>query len=85
MLGIFFGIVAIAVGAASLLGSLSVGVRTGFAEDACVNIRRAFAERIVGQEFATTQVRVICGPSGAAGGGRRSRMPVHALNITALI
>ena len=74
MLGLLFGIVAVAVGAASLLGSLSVGVHTGFARDACENVRAAFAERIVGQAFATVQVRA-CGTvrSGASGAARCRR------------
>ncbi len=66
---LLFGVVAVAVGAASLLGSLSVGVHTGFARDACENVRAAFAERIVGQAFATVQVRADCGPRDAARAG----------------
>ena len=74
LFGLLFGVVAVAVGAASLLGSLSVGVHTGFARDACENVRAAFAERIVGQAFATVQVRA-CGTvrSGASGAARCRR------------
>ena len=61
--GLIFSTLAVAVGALSLLGGLTThsGVRIGFSEDACENVREALEQRIVGQTLATRQVRVdIC-------------------------
>ena len=68
-----FAVLAVAVGAVSLVGGLlNAGMRTGFSTDACESVRLAFAQRIVGQEFATRQIAdAVCDHLHRAGADRK--------------